>query len=145
MRGLRIWSVSLGCRKDDGAVGAVAAHIDDALGCGELGVLGRTNQFLDTWFGKSKPQESAFVHVGMEMSPEKDYSARLTQAGVTSKLAPTETPSAPWAAGQELLPPGDVPRCQCELEKLCWLASLPTRYMCTPCPTCIQGELAAGE
>ena len=109
-------------RKECGAVGAFTTHIDDILGCGEPGVLGRTQGFLEARLGQLKLQESPCVHAGIELPEEKDYTVRLAQAEFSPKLDPVETPPALWAAPRQPLYPDDALRRQCKLGEPCWLA-----------------------
>ena len=65
-------------RKGGGAASAFTTNIEDNLGCGAPGVPGRAKDIPGTHFGELELQESSFVHVGMELSEEQDYSERLT-------------------------------------------------------------------
>ena len=73
------------------AVGVFSTHIDDILGCGAPGVLERTRHYLEHRFGALKVQENNFVHVGMELAQQLDFSATLAQAEFTRQLQPLET------------------------------------------------------
>ena len=55
-------------RRNGGAAGAHATHIDNMLACGERGVLSRTQTSSEARLGKLKLQESPSAYVGMELS-----------------------------------------------------------------------------
>ena len=55
-------------RVSGGEVGALTAHIDDSLACGEVDIL------LGRRSGDLKVKEKALVHVGMEPSQANDFS-----------------------------------------------------------------------
>ena len=66
-------------RRDGGAVGAFATHMEDVLGCGEQDVLTKIRVFPENHFGTLKVRESPFVRVGVELSHEGNSLAKLTE------------------------------------------------------------------
>ena len=61
-------------RVSGGEVGALTAHIDDSLACGEPDILLEVRQYLGRRSGDLKVKEKALVHVGMEPSQANDFS-----------------------------------------------------------------------
>ena len=78
-------------RKAGSAVGAFTAHMEDILGCGEQDVLNKIRQLSGEQFGKLQLQESSFVHAGLGLSRESDFSVILTQYGFAQNLQPPPT------------------------------------------------------
>ena len=78
--------------RDQGqAVGAFTTHIDDVLGCGETDVLTKIRHFRETRFGTTKLQEDSFVHNGMELARDRNFSATLTKGDFAANLQPLGT------------------------------------------------------
>ena len=117
-------------RGNGSAVGVFATHIDDILGCGEVGVMGKLREFSELRFGELKLQEGEFVHVGMELEQDAVFSATLTQKEFTENLKPLGTSPRLWAARQKRLSPEDVKLCQCKLGELCWLVRVSRPDIC---------------
>ena len=69
-------------RESGGAVGAIAAHIGDILGCGERDLSLKARSFSGARFGKLKGQDESIVCVGMDLAQEKDFSVTLTHGGL---------------------------------------------------------------
>ena len=67
-------------------MGVFATHVYDMLGCGQPDVLLKIRGFSEQRFGAMKLQENSFVHVGVELNQEANFSATLTQADVTKNL-----------------------------------------------------------
>ena len=105
------------------AVGVFSTHIDDILGCGAPGVLERTRHYLEQRSGAPKVQENSFVHVGMELVQQLDFSATLTQAEFTRQLQFLDTSPALWKRRQHSLSDEEKLQCQCKMGELCWLAT----------------------
>ena len=94
------------------AVGIFSSHIDDILGCGAPGVLERTRHYLEQRFGALKVQGNNFVHVGMELVQQSDFSVTLTQAEFTSQLQFLDTSPALWKRRQNPLSDAGKLLCQ---------------------------------
>ena len=70
-------------RELGGAVGAIAMHIDDILGRGAPDLPKNARRSGEGRLGKLKVQEESSVRAGAELGQEDDFSATLTQEGVT--------------------------------------------------------------
>ena len=117
--------------RDQGqAAGALATHIGDNLGCGEPDILPEIRRFSEQRFGAMKLQENSFVHVGIELNQEANFSATLTQEGFAKNPHPLGTSPELRAARQKLLSPEDVKLRQCKLGELCWLATVSRPDIC---------------
>ena len=66
-------------RKSGGADGAIAAHIDNILGRGELDVLCRVRIFPEHRNWDLGVQEKSFARAGMAPYRAGDFSAQLAQ------------------------------------------------------------------
>ena len=72
-------------------VGAFATHIDDILGCGEPDVLPKIRRSSGQRFGAMKLQETSFVHVGVELNQNANFSAALKQEEFAKDIQPLGT------------------------------------------------------
>ena len=79
-------------------MGVFTTNIDDILGCGEPDVLPKIRGFSEQRYGAMKLQENSFVHVGVELKQDTNFSATLTQAGFTKNPQPLGTSPELWAA-----------------------------------------------
>ena len=112
------------------AAGVFSSHIDDILGCGAPGVLGRTRYCSEQRFGPLMVQENNFVHVGMELAQKADFSVELTQAEYTRQLQFLDTSPASWKRRRNPLPDEEKSLCQCKMGELCWLATVSRPDIC---------------
>ena len=68
-------------RKDGGAVGAVATHFDDVLGCGEQDVPAEIRLFSEYCLRAMSEQNSPFAYVGMALPAESTSESLSTSPG----------------------------------------------------------------
>ena len=95
-------------RKDSWAVWDITAHIYDILGRGRPDVISRSRAFSEHRFGAVKVRGKSSVHVGMELSRENDFSAKLTRAEFATNPKPPPTSPKLRASRQRPLPPGNI-------------------------------------
>ena len=105
-------------------------HIDDILGCGEPDILAKARKFPVGRFGKLEVQEGSFVHVGMELAHEKDFSATLTEADFAKNVKLLPTSPEPWAGRREPSSLDHIKLRQCKLGELCWVATVSRPDLC---------------
>ena len=111
--------------RDQGqAAGVFTTHIDDILGCGEPDVLPKIRGFSGQRRGAMKLQENSFVHVGVGLRRDADFSATLAQVDFPKNLQPLRASPDFWAARRKLLSPEDAKLRQCKLGELCRLATV---------------------
>ena len=117
-------------RKSGSAVGVLANHIDDILGCGVPDLLVEARGFLDKRFGEMEAEEESFVHAGMELGQEKDFSATSTHADFTKNLKLLPTSPELWAGRKEPLSMGYIKLRQRKSGKLRWVATVSRPDIC---------------
>ena len=77
--------------------GAFTTHTDDVSGCGECDLLAKVRKFSENRSGGVQVQDGSFVHVGMTVSLEKDFSVTSTQADFAKNMKLLPTPPELWA------------------------------------------------
>ena len=77
-----------------------------------------------------KLQENPFVHVGMELEQDANFSVTVAQADFAKNLQPLGTSPELWAARRKLPSPEYVKLRQCELGELCLLATVSRPDIC---------------
>ena len=112
------------------AVGAIATHIDDILGCGEYGLLAKIRPFSEKRFGTLGAQEWSLVHVDMELPQEKDFSVTSTQEAFTKNLKLFPTLPESRAGRKNPLSTDYIKLRQCKLGELFWVATASRPDMC---------------
>ena len=117
-------------RKSGSAVGALATHIDDILGCGVPDLLVKVRGFSDKRCGEMEAQEESPVPAGMELGQEKDFSVTSTHADFTKNLKLLPTPPALWAGRKEPLSMSYIKLRQCASGKLRWVAAVSRPDIC---------------
>ena len=85
-----------------GPVEALATHTDDASGCGEPGVFFTACKYLARRSGGLKVHEEPFVHVGMGLPQDDDFSVQKTREIFTDTLKPIPTSLSLWASRKRL-------------------------------------------
>ena len=73
-------------RNKGGAVGDIATHIDDIVGCGKPVALSRTREFSVFCPGAREAQEKSFAQGGAGLPQGNDVPAALTHGGVFEEL-----------------------------------------------------------
>ena len=111
-------------------MGELATHIDDIWGCGECDLLSKVRGFSEKRSGGMKVQEGSFVHVGMELAQEKNFSATLTQADFTQNVKFIPTPPELWAGRKEPLSMERIKLRYCKLRELRWVSAVPSPDIC---------------
>ena len=111
-------------RRDGGAVGAIATHIDDILGRRENKVTCKTRVFLGRGLGRPEVQETSCGCVGAELPQEEDFAGKLTQGETMSNLKPLLTSPEFWTARQHLLPQEAMNLRQCKSGEPCRLVTV---------------------
>ena len=92
--GLKFQASSFGPRlylvfpKLGGAAGAVTTLIDDISCCGEPDLLLRVRCILEKRSDRLVVPGKSFVHVGMELGQQQDFSMTLTQGDPTNHPKP---------------------------------------------------------
>ena len=117
-------------RKQGGAVGALATHIDDILGRGEQDLLSQTRAFSGHRSGKLKVQEPTSVRAGMEVSQETNFTEKLAQEEFTSNLKPPPTYPDLQAAPRQPLSQLDIQLRRCTFGELRWPAPVSRPDIC---------------
>ena len=75
-------------------------------------------------------KEGPFVHVGVELGQEEDFSATLTQDYSTKNLELLPAPPALWAGRMNPLSMDDAKLRQCKLGELCCVAAVSRPDIC---------------
>ena len=97
-------------RGNCGAVGAIAAQIEDIHVCGVPDVSSKLRGLSDRRFRDLKLRGKSSAHVGTEASQANDLSAGLTQE-FTKGLRPFPTPPHFWAARPRPLSSDEIKIC----------------------------------
>ena len=129
-------------RKMGSAVGAFATHTDDISGFREYDLLAKVRGFLVKRFGGMQVQEGSFVHVGMKLAQEEDFSVTLTQAAPTEKVKLLPTPPELWEGRKERLSMEYIKLRQCMLGELRWVATVSRPDMCAVGADCLKDQCA---
>ena len=117
-------------RKSGSAVGAIVTHIDDILGCGEGDLHGNVQDFSEKRYGESEVHVGSFVHVGMELAHEQDFSVTLTQADLTKNVELLPTSPELWAGRKNALSMEYIKLHQNKLGELRWAATVSRPDIC---------------
>ena len=102
------------------ALGAVTTHIDDALGCGEWGIMGSAKVYFVLRFGALGIQETEFTHAGMARSQSPDLSLEITPKVFTDELELLPPSTELWQQRRCLLASEEVLSCP----DICWPATV---------------------
>ena len=117
--------------RDQGqAVGAFTTHIDDISGFGETDVLETIRHLLEKRLRTMKLREDSFVHVGMGLAQDGNFSATITQGELAKNLQTLLTSPQLRAARQKLLSPEDAKLRQCKLGELSCLSAVARPDIC---------------
>ena len=87
----------LACRARGGTVGVVTTRIDDFSVRGERGALDLVRRYSERRFGAFKAEDADFVHVGTELSEERNFPIAMTHQGFPDAIHPVPATPGPWA------------------------------------------------
>ena len=106
------------------AVGVIATHNDVFFAAPRTrfipGITGLSRQ----GFGELKGREGSFVHVGIELAREKDFSVTLTQADFAKNLELLPTSPELLAGRKNSLSMDDAKLRQCTSGELRWVSTV---------------------